>query len=75
MTVKFEKVKIINNPKGNLFKIISKKSKLFKNFGEIYLSEVKPKQFKGWKYHEKNTQLLTVIKGSVEFQLIKKKNF
>ncbi len=48
MIVKFEKVKIINNSKGNLFKIISKKSKLFNKFGEIYLSEVKPKQFKGW---------------------------
>ena len=73
MIVKFEKVKIINNPKGNLLKIISKKSKLFNKFGEIYLSEVKPKQFKGWKYHDKNTQLLTVVKGSVEFQFIKKK--
>tara|TARA_B100001248_G_C27352480_1_gene442057 strand:- start:879 stop:1235 length:357 start_codon:yes stop_codon:yes gene_type:complete len=73
MTVKFEKIKIISNPKGDLFKIISKKSKLFYKFGEIYLSEVKPNLFKGWKYHEKNTQLFTVIKGSVEFQFIKKK--
>ena len=73
MKIQVQKVKIIKLQKGNIFKIISKKSILFEKFGEIYLSEVKPNIFKGWKYHNSNTQLLTVIKGTVEFS-IKKRN-
>ena len=73
MKIKLEsqKVKIIQNSKGNIFKLLSKKSKLFVKFGEIYLSEVKVGKFKGWKYNEKYTQLLTVVKGSVEFKFKK----
>jgi len=69
-----EKVKVIKNPKGAIFKLFSKKSKLFVKFGEIYLSVVNPGKFKGWKYNDKYSQLLTVIKGSIEFK-IKKGSF
>ena len=68
-----KKIKIIKNPKGNLFKKISKNDSLFEKFGEIYFSEVYPNKFKGWKFHEKRTQLITVINGSVRF-FIKKKS-
>ena len=71
MNINSEKIEIIKNPKGNIFKLLSKKSKLFVKFGEIYLSVIKPKKFKGWKFSDKHTQLLTVIKGSVEFKLKK----
>ena len=69
---KITKIPIIKNSKGNLFKILSNKHKFFKKFGEIYLSEVCPKKFKGWKYHEKRTQIITVINGKVRFFLKKK---
>jgi len=69
---KTEKIKIIKNAKGNLYKMLSKKHNFFKKFGEIYFSEVHPKQFKGWKYHEKRTQIITVINGKVRFFLKKK---
>ena len=72
MKLDLNKVKIIKNSKGNIFKLLSKKSKQFVGFGEVYFSEVKPGIFKGWKYSEKYTQLLTVIKGSVEFKVKKK---
>jgi len=71
MKIFCEKIKIIKNPKGDIFKLLSKKSNLFVKFGEIYLSEIRPKKFKGWKYSDKHTQTLTVIKGSVEFKLKK----
>ena len=71
MTFQSEKIKIIKNTKGNIFKILSKESKLFERFGEVYISEVKPNKFKGWKLSDRYTQLLTVIKGSVEFRLKK----
>ena len=69
---KTEKIKIIKNPKGNLYKMLSKKHNFFKKFGEIYFSEVYPKKFKGWKYHEKRTQIITVVNGKVRFFLKKK---
>jgi len=69
---KVKKIKVIKNPKGNLFKMISKKDNFFNKFGEIYFSEVCPKKFKGWKIHKKRTQLITVVNGSVKF-FIKKK--
>jgi dTDP-4-dehydrorhamnose 3,5-epimerase len=69
---KVKKIKVIKNPKGNLFKMISKKDYFFNKFGEIYFSEVYPAKFKGWKIHKKRTQLITVVNGSVKF-FIKKK--
>ena len=69
---KTKKIQIIKNPKGNLYKMLSKKHNFFKKFGEIYFSEVHPKKFKGWKYHEKRTQIITVVNGKVRFFLKKK---
>ena len=68
---KTEKIKIIKNSKGNLYKMLSKKHNFFKKFGEIYFSEVHPKKFKGWKIHKKRTQLITVVNGSIRFFLKK----
>ena len=69
---KTKKIQIIKNPKGNLYKMLSKKHNFFKKFGEIYFSEVHPKKFKGWKYHEKRTQIITGVNGKVRFFLKKK---
>ena len=64
---KTDNVKKIKNTKGNLFKILSKYHNFFKNFGELYLSEVCPKKFKGWKFHKKRHQIITVVSGKVRF--------
>jgi dTDP-4-dehydrorhamnose 3,5-epimerase-like enzyme len=69
---KIKKIPIIKNFKGNLFKIISKDHVFYNKFGEIYLSEVRPGKFKGWKYHENRTQIITVIAGKVRFFFKKK---
>ena len=71
---KVEKIPILKNPKGNLYKVVSKNHKFFNIFGELYFTEVYPKKFKGWKYHEKRTQIITVLKGKVRFYLKKKIN-
>ena len=67
-----QKIPIIKNLKGNLFKIISKDHDFYNKFGEIYLTEVRPGKFKGWKYHKNRTQIITVIKGKIRFFLKKK---
>ena len=69
---KTKKIKIIKNPKGNLFKLFSKEHSFFKKFGEVYYTEVYPNRFKGWKFHEKRTQIISVISGKINFYLKKK---
>ena len=64
---KVDDAKVIKNTKGHLFKIISKNHNFFTKFGELYFSEVKPKKFKGWKFHHKRHQVITVASGKVRF--------
>lgn len=61
------KTKLIKNSKGNLTKFINLKSNYFKGFGEIYFTEVKKNQIKGWKKHIKNYSLIRVVLGKVKF--------
>ena len=70
--IKKQKIKIIKNPKGNIIKFADLNKLPFNKLGEIYFSEIKPKLFKGWKYHNLRNQYLTVINGSVELSFKKK---
>ncbi len=73
-----KKVKIINleriyNKKGDILKIINKKNKNFKKFGEIYFSEIKKKNIKGWNLHKKFYCHITVCYGDLILRLKDKK--
>ena len=68
------KIPIIENPKGNLYKLISKNHSFFDKFGELYITEVFKNQFKGWKHYKDRSQILTVLNGRVKFYLKKKIN-
>ena len=70
--IKKIKVKVIKNIKGNIIKFYNFDSKFLKKYGEIYFSEIKKNKFKGWKYHEKKNQVLTICSGIVEFSFKKK---
>lgn len=69
-----KKIPIIKNSKGNLYKLLSKEHEFFKKFGEIYFTEVYSNKFKGWKFHRKRTQIISVITGKVRFFLKKKES-
>ena len=65
--IKKKKIKIIKNKKGNIIKFFNfQKDTSKKKYGEIYFSEVKKKYFKGWKFHEKRNQIMTICSGSIE---------
>ncbi len=68
--VKKIKVRSFRNPKGNLYKYVSKKNFYFKSFGEIYLNEINYKKQKGWILHKKNLCIITVSYGKVKFKLV-----
>ena len=48
------KFKIKKNNRGNIYKIISKKSKFYCGFSELYISCIKKNETKGWNKHKKN---------------------
>ena len=71
--IKKIKIKKIKNSKGNIIKFFNFKLRLLNKYGEIYFSEVKKNKFKGWKFHERKNQVMTISSGIVEFSF-KKKN-
>lgn len=68
-SVKTFKNKIIFNRKGDIIKFINKNDKIFKGFGEVYFSEIKKNNLKGWNVHKKNNCLICVPFGSVNFKI------
>lgn len=72
--IKIHDLKVIKNSKGDIKKYLN--LKILKKFkiSEIYFSEIKKNEIKGWNYHKKATCLLSVAFGNVRFQ-IKNSNF
>jgi len=64
----------IINPKGNLTKLISISDKNYKGFGELYFSDIKHNQIKGWKKHKKMNMNIFLIEGKIKIVLAKIKN-
>lgn len=50
----------INNNLGSVLHMMRSDSELFKQFGEVYFSEIHPGAIKAWKRHKEKTQNLTV---------------
>ena len=65
--IKIIKLKKIKNKKGDILKYISSKNKYLKKFGEIYFTEIKYNQTKGWNFHKKSQCLISVPFGKVKF--------
>ena len=53
-------LKQISDPHGSVLHMMRNDSELFKQFGEVYFSEIHPGAIKAWKRHKKQTQNLTV---------------
>jgi dTDP-4-dehydrorhamnose 3,5-epimerase len=52
-------IQIADN-RGSVLHMMRRDSELFKQFGEVYFSEIHPGKIKAWKRHKKQTQNLTV---------------
>lgn len=65
--IKIENKNIIKNLNGDIYKFLSKDSKLFSEFGEVYFSEIKKNKIKAWKMQKKITMNLIVPIGNVKF--------
>ena len=62
-------LKIIKNPKGDIFHGIKKSDIGFSDFGEAYFSSINNGEIKGWNKHNKMTLNLIVPIGEVIFVL------
>ena len=68
-------LKIIKNPKGDIFQALKVSESEFNGFGEAYFSSVKKNVVKGWKKHTKMTLNLIVVVGEVKFVIYDSYNF
>jgi len=66
--LKIVQLKEISDQRGAVLHMLRADSKHFKQFGEIYFSELKPGITKTWKKHLKMTQNFTVPSGKILFR-------
>ena len=69
-----KKIKIINNPKGDILLGIKKHDNQFKKFNELYFSKIKYNNIKAWKKHKKATMNILVPYGKIKFVIFDEKN-
>ena len=67
------KLRIIQNPLGDIFHGIKKSDLSFINFGEAYFSSINYGAIKGWNKHRRMTLNLIVPRGEVAFVIIDKR--
>ncbi len=67
--VEIKKLRVIPDERGWLMEILRCDDKLFKKFGQVYLSVVYPGVVKGWHYHKIQTDYFTIVKGMAKVVL------
>ena len=66
--INLEEYKVINNPKGNIYKFLVNFnfSSYFK--GEIYMSQIKFNEIKAWRMHKLYEAIFIVVSGIVQLK-------
>jgi len=67
-------LKQIKDDRGKIMHMLRSDSSIFKSFGEIYFSTVKPKVIKAWHLHKEATLNYVCVKGKVELALFDDRN-
>ncbi len=63
--VKIKKLKLINDERGRLMEILRSDDKIFKKFGQVYITTCKPGVVKAWHYHKKQDDHFVCVKGRI----------
>ena len=64
-----KKLKVIPDERGRLMEILRCDDEMFRSFGQVYLTTAYPGVVKGWHYHKKQFDNMTVIKGMMQASL------
>lgn len=67
--VEIKKLMSIPDERGRILHMLRKDDEIFEKFGEIYFSMCYPGIVKGWHYHKKQTDNISVIKGMMKIVL------
>ncbi|MDO9528836.1 MAG: dTDP-4-dehydrorhamnose 3,5-epimerase family protein [Syntrophales bacterium] len=72
--VMIKKLKVIPDERGRLMEILRRDDKMFREFGQVYMTTANPGVVKGWHYHKKQYDNMTVVKGMMKIVLYDSRN-
>jgi dTDP-4-dehydrorhamnose 3,5-epimerase len=67
--VKTKKLRVIPDERGRLMEILRADDEIFEKFGQVYLTTAYPGVVKGWHYHERQDDNMTVVSGMMKIAL------
>ena len=67
--VMVKKLKVIPDERGRLMEILRADDEIFAKFGQVYMTTAYPGVVKGWHYHKRQFDNMTVIKGMMKIVL------
>jgi dTDP-4-dehydrorhamnose 3,5-epimerase len=67
--VQVKKLKIIPDERGRLMEILRSDDKMFKKFGQVYMTTAYPGVVKAWHFHKKQDDNFTCVQGKMRLAL------
>ena len=67
--VEIKRLVIFKDERGRLMEILRSDDKIFKKFGQVYITTAYPGIVKAWHYHKKQDDYFSCIKGKIRLAL------
>ncbi|MBD3237439.1 MAG: dTDP-4-dehydrorhamnose 3,5-epimerase [Candidatus Eisenbacteria bacterium] len=67
--VQTKKLRVIPDERGFLMEILRNDDAFFEAFGQVYMTTAYPGVVKGWHYHKRQTDHMTVVRGMAKIVL------
>jgi len=67
--VEIKELKVLKDERGRLMEILRCDDKIFKKFGQVYITTALPGIVKAWHYHKKQDDYFTCIHGEIRLAL------
>lgn len=67
--VQIKQLKVHCDERGRLMELLRRDDKIFKKFGQVYMTTCYPGVVKGWHYHKKQTDHFVCVKGMIKLVL------
>ncbi|MDP2929476.1 MAG: dTDP-4-dehydrorhamnose 3,5-epimerase family protein [Candidatus Omnitrophota bacterium] len=67
--VEVKKLKIIPDERGRLMEILRSDDKIFKKFGQVYMTTAYPQVVKAWHFHQKQDDNFACVHGKIRLAL------
>ena len=64
-----KRLKVIPDERGRLMEILRRDDAVFKKFGQVYMTTVRPGIVKAWHYHKLQTDSFTCVSGEIRLAL------